>query len=73
MLWNWLFANFDPLSTALTPYAISAGPAWWIADHFACWDFVYAAYAPLIYALDEFPPLFDTFIDYLRLFSNLPS
>ncbi len=69
--WDWLFA--DPISVALTLYALSAGPAWWIADHLECWDFVYTAYAPLIWTLAKFPLLFDAFIEYLRIFSNLPN
>jgi hypothetical protein len=61
------------LFTLLVLYPLSAGPAWWIADHFECWEPVWIAYLPATWSLSKVPPLFDAFIWYLRFFSDLPT
>jgi hypothetical protein len=55
----------------LVVYPLSAGPAWWIADRFDCWDAVFVAYLPVSWPLSHVPQLYAAFIWYLRFFADL--
>jgi hypothetical protein len=70
--WSWAWIWWTLLAVFVV-YPLSAGPAWWIADRFECWEPVWIAYLPAVWSLSKVPPLFDAFIWYLRFFSDLPT